>query len=113
MAPDLSDIGAVRSAGSLQRSLARSDQPDDADQPSGARRDEGRHGRSTAGGSTRTPTPCSSSTTSERLLSLVKADLREYTISTTSPMPSYKDTLSDDEIADVLAYLLSLKGQLP
>jgi hypothetical protein len=27
-------------------------------------------------------------------------------------MPSYKSTLSGDELADVLAYLLSLKGQL-
>ena len=43
VAPNLSDIGAARSAGSLQRSLARSDQPDDADQPAGARRHEGRH----------------------------------------------------------------------
>ena len=47
----------------------------------------------------------------ERLHSLVKADLREYTISRTSPMPSYKGTLSSEEIADMLAYLLSLKGQ--
>ena len=47
----------------------------------------------------------------ERLLSLNKADLREYTILTTSPMPSYKDTLSADELADLLAYLLSLKGR--
>ena len=47
----------------------------------------------------------------ERLRSLSKADLREYTISTSSPMPSYKATLSDDERADVVAYLLSLKGQ--
>ncbi len=46
------------------------------------------------------------------LRSFLKADLREYTISTTSPMPSYKSTLSGDELADVLAYLLSLKGQL-
>jgi mono/diheme cytochrome c family protein len=28
-------------------------------------------------------------------------------------MPSYRRTLSDEEIADVLAYLLSLKGQEP
>ena len=47
----------------------------------------------------------------ERLRSLVKVDLREYTISKTSPMPSYKSTLSDEEMADVLAYLLTLKGQ--
>jgi len=49
----------------------------------------------------------------ERLHSLQKSDLREVTISTTSPMPSYKSTLSESEIADVLAYLLSLKGQQP
>ena len=35
--PNLSDIGAVRSAGSIQRSLRRPDQSDDADQPSGPR----------------------------------------------------------------------------
>jgi mono/diheme cytochrome c family protein len=44
-----------------------------------------------------------------RLLSLSKSDLREYEIFTTSPMPSYKDTLTHEEIADVFAYLLSLK----
>ena len=47
----------------------------------------------------------------ERLHSLVKADLRELTISKMSPMPSYKGKLSDDEMGDVLAYLLSLKGR--
>ena len=30
----------------------------------------------------------------ERLVSLTKADLREYTILTASPMPSYKDRLT-------------------
>ena len=49
----------------------------------------------------------------ERLVSLNKVDLREYTISTASPMPSYKSTLSADEMADLVAYLLSLKGAVP
>lgn len=44
-----------------------------------------------------------------RLLSFSKSDLRDYKIFTTSPMPSYKDTLTQAEIADVFAYLLSLK----
>ena len=44
-----------------------------------------------------------------RLLSFAKGDLHEYKILTTSPMPSYRDTLTQDEIADVFAYLLSLK----
>jgi mono/diheme cytochrome c family protein len=47
----------------------------------------------------------------ERLHSILKADLKEFTISKTSPMPSYKDTLNSTEIADLLGYLLSLKGQ--
>ena len=47
----------------------------------------------------------------ERLHSMLKADLREFTISKTSPMPSYKDKLSSDELADLIGYLLSLKGQ--
>jgi putative heme-binding domain-containing protein len=46
----------------------------------------------------------------ERLVSLPKADLRQYEILKTSPMPSFKDKLTVDEVADVVAYLLSLKG---
>jgi hypothetical protein len=49
----------------------------------------------------------------ERLQSLQKSDIRELVISTSSPMPSFKGTLTDAEISDVLAYLLSLKGQQP
>ena len=47
----------------------------------------------------------------EKLVSLTKADLREFTILTVSPMPSYRDRLTQDGIADVVAYLLSLKGR--
>jgi len=47
----------------------------------------------------------------ERLVSLTKADLRELTVLTSSPMPSYRSRLSDEEIADVVAYLLTLKGR--
>ena len=47
----------------------------------------------------------------EKLVSLVKSDLREYTILTASPMPSYRNTLNADELADVVAYLLTLKGR--
>ncbi len=45
-----------------------------------------------------------------RLVSLQKADLREFTILLESPMPSYKGKLSSSEVADLVAYLLSLKG---
>ena len=47
----------------------------------------------------------------ERLLSLSKDDFREYTILKTSLMPSYKDKLNAREMADLLAYLVTLKGR--
>lgn len=43
------------------------------------------------------------------MLSIQKADMRQYDISRTSDMPSYKERLNDDELADLLAYLVSLK----
>jgi putative heme-binding domain-containing protein len=46
----------------------------------------------------------------ERLVSLTKSDLREFTVLKTSPMPSYKDKFSAQQLADLEAYLLSLKG---
>lgn len=45
----------------------------------------------------------------ERLLSFQKVDLKEYAFETKSPMPSFKDKLSAQEVADVVAYLGSLK----
>jgi putative heme-binding domain-containing protein len=48
-----------------------------------------------------------------RLVPLVKAELREWFVGTTSPMPSYKDTLTPGELTDLVAYLVSLKGPRP
>ncbi len=45
-----------------------------------------------------------------KLRSFVKADLRESTVLTKGLMPSYKDRLSPQEVADVVAYLSTLKG---
>ncbi len=109
VAPDLSDIGAVRAAGALERSLL---------DPSGSMLPINRSVRAvTRDGQVISGRRLNEDTYSvqlideqERLVSLVKADLREYTVLTTSPMPSYKDRLSAPERADVLAYLLSLKG---
>jgi cytochrome c oxidase cbb3-type subunit III len=47
----------------------------------------------------------------EHLLSLLKSDVREYTILKTSSMPSYKDQLNSQELADLVAYLVTLKGK--
>ncbi len=47
----------------------------------------------------------------ERLISLTKADLKEYSIEKDAGMPSFRDKLSDTEKADLIAYLVSLKGE--
>ena len=46
----------------------------------------------------------------ERLISLNKAELREYAVIKTSAMPSFKDKLSPEEVTDVVKYLTTLKG---
>jgi len=46
---------------------------------------------------------------SEKLANISKENIREATM--TSPMPSYRDKLTTQELADVISYLTSLKGQ--
>jgi putative heme-binding domain-containing protein len=110
VAPDLSDVGAVRSAGSLERSIV---------DPSGQMmpinrpvRAVTRDGRVVNGRRLNEDTyTVQLMDDQERLVSLNKADLREYTILTASPMPSFKGQLGAGDVADVVAYLLSLKGR--
>ena len=45
----------------------------------------------------------------EKLQNVLKTNVREMTM--TSPMPSYRDKLTAQELADVIGYLMSLKGQ--
>jgi putative heme-binding domain-containing protein len=46
----------------------------------------------------------------ERLLTFQKSNVKEYAFVEKSPMPSYKGKLSTQELADVVTYLMSLKG---
>jgi putative heme-binding domain-containing protein len=110
VAPDLTDIGALRSAGSLVRSLI-----DPVSQMMPINRPVRvvtRDGKVINGRRLNEDTyTVQMIDDQERLLSLTKADLREFTVLATSPMPSYKGRLSEDEIADVVAYLLTLNGR--
>jgi putative heme-binding domain-containing protein len=107
--PDLSEIGAIRSAQLLENSLL---------DPTASMLPINRSVRAvTRDGKTITGRRLNEDTYSvqiidsqERLISLIKADLREYAVLKTSPMPSYKDKLSGSEVSDVVAYLLTLKG---
>src|SRR5215470_9363885 len=102
VAPDLSDVGANRSPASLMRSLTEpTSQMMPINRPvravlkdgtvvSGRRLNEDTY-------------TVQLLDDRERLVSLVKADLRELTVQTASPMPSYSGTLTQDELADVVA----------
>ena len=48
----------------------------------------------------------------EQLRSFQKSNLREYAFVDSSPMPSYRGQLSTEELADLVSYLVSLKGQV-
>ena len=108
--PNLSDIGTVRGAGSIQRSLVDpTSQMMPINRPV---RVVTKDGTIVNGRRLNEDTYSLQMIDDQgRLHSLLKADLREFTIAKTSPMPSYKGKLSDEELGDVLAYLLSLKGR--
>jgi putative heme-binding domain-containing protein len=46
----------------------------------------------------------------EQLRSLDKSDLRDHTILGTSPMPSYRQSLNAQEVADIVAFLGTMRG---
>jgi putative heme-binding domain-containing protein len=108
VAPDLSDIGLARTPAALQRSIL---EPSSAMLPinrpvtivmkDGARVDGRRLNEDTA--------TVQIIDSQERLRSLDKRDIRTMTVGTRSPMPSYAKTLSPDEVADLVAYLLTLR----
>lgn len=108
-APDLTDIGAVRSAGSLAASLV---DPTSVMLPRNRSIEAlGSDGTVYSGRRLNEDTyTVQLIDENERLVSLVKDELREYTVLMTSPMPSYAETLTEQERADVLAFLLTLKG---
>lgn len=107
--PDLTRIGAVRGALELERSLV---------EPAADVQASNRFYRVVMkDGSTVTGRLLTHDTftvqlldTKERLRSFVKSDLREHGFAD-SPMPSYRNTLTQQEIADVVSYLVSLKGR--
>jgi hypothetical protein len=51
--------------------------------------------------------------TRERLVSVSRADVRDVTFVKESPMPSSRGKLTADEVNDLVAYLISLKGLRP
>lgn len=107
-APDLSDIGAVRTPAALERKLL---DPSSALMPINrpvtiVTRD----GRTIRGRRLNEDTYSVQMIDSdERLVSILKEDVETYAISNTSLMP--ETPLSSEELADVIGYLLTLRGR--
>jgi putative heme-binding domain-containing protein len=107
--PDLSEVGTIRAAAYLERAIRN---PNEFIAP------EYRSVRAvTRQGAVITGRRLNEDTHTlqlidheEQLRSLAKADLREYTLLPTSSMPSYEGKFSSQELADLVTYLLSLKG---
>lgn len=110
--PDLSDIGTTRSEARLQTALL---------DPSAEILPENRAYRVvTREGATITGRLLNLDTyqvlmidAKEQLRSFNRAEMREQGFIKESTMPSYRDTLSRQEQADVIAYLRTLKGLTP
>jgi cytochrome c oxidase cbb3-type subunit III len=108
-APDLTDVGATRKPAVIQISVL---------QPAAALQAINRpvhivmrDGRTIDGRRLNEDTATVQLSDREgRLISLIKSDIRDYQIGMTAQMPSYAGKLSNAEVADLLAYLLSLKG---
>jgi putative heme-binding domain-containing protein len=108
-APDLSSIGTLRTAATLQRTLR---------DPEGALLPINRSVRAVLRDGTVVEGRRLNEDTHtvqlvddhERLISLDKASLREYRLGSDARMPSFEKVFTDAERADLVAYLLSLKG---
>ena len=107
--PDLTNIGARRKRDDIQRSIV---------DPNAEILPENRYiSVVTRNGATITGRILNEDTFSiqlidskEKLVSLQKADLSKFEFLKNSPMPSYRDKLSGDELSDLVGYLVSLKG---
>lgn len=109
-APDLSDIGFIRRPGQMLTSLTdpgKATMP--INRPVTIVTKDGRtiHGRR-FGEDTFTVQLIDQQ---ENMLSIQKTDISRYDVSMTSDMPAYGTKLNENELADLLAYLVSLKGQ--
>jgi len=109
LGPELSDIGAIRRAAQLQRSLL---DPDAEILPQNRfYRVVTRDGNTVTGKLLNLDTfSVQMMDLNQQLRSFLKSDLKEFGFVDKSLMPSYQGKLTSGELADVLGYLVTLKG---
>jgi putative heme-binding domain-containing protein len=108
LAPPLTDVGMARTAAALERSIR---------EPSSAMMPIKRPVRiQMQDGTTLNGRRLNEDTATvqiiddaERLHSIAKREIRTLDVATVSTMPAYADRLTTDEIADLVAYLLTLR----
>jgi putative heme-binding domain-containing protein len=108
-APDLSDVALLRQPAAIQRSLV---DPDKGMLPINRPvKIVTRDGRTVRGRRLNEDTfTIQLIDENEKLVSLGKSEIREFDAGTASAMPSFAGKLNENEIADLLAYLVSLRG---
>jgi putative heme-binding domain-containing protein len=108
VAPDLSDVGLARAPAALERSIR---DPSSAMLPINRPvRIMTKDGRSLRGRRLNEDTyTVQIIDEQERLMSIAKKDVRSLDVEIVSPMPAYAGRLTDAEIADLVAYLLTLR----
>jgi putative heme-binding domain-containing protein len=110
LAPDLSDIGVARAPAALERSLR---DPSSAMLPINRPvRVVMKNGRTVRGRRLNEDTyTVQLVNEEEHLQSIMKSDIRTIEVETKSPMPAYGGKLTPAEIADVVAYLMTLRDR--
>ena len=108
VAPDLSDIGVARAPSALERSLR---DPSSAMLPINRPVTIVMKDRTIIRGRRLNEDTFTVQVIDEkeRLVSIAKRDIEVFDVSTKSSMPSYANRLTADEIADTVAYLLTLR----
>jgi cytochrome c oxidase cbb3-type subunit III len=112
VAPDLSDVGAIRPAPELKQKLL---DPNAFVRPGNRYVELVTKDGATISGRLLNYDSFSIQVidSNERLVSMPKSALRDSTFIKASKMPSYRGKLGDDEVNDLVGYLVSLKGMRP
>lgn len=110
LGPDLSDVGRFRRSTDLERSLTTPD--DEILGQNRFYRVVDKEGRTVTGRLLNLDTfTVQMLDSNEQLRSFIKSDVREHGFIDKSPMPSYTDTLTPAERADIVTFLSSLRAR--